>query len=195
MLDINDAIREEYRVVNDKRGPYKQKVWIFLCTDCGKEMPKRKGNLSSHTGKCVACVKRNGRPYQAVYNGMKSSVERTNSRWKYRSEIEEPFDLTFDEFLELIEVGLCAYCGKTLQWNEWGPGPYQLDRKNSSKGYTRDNLITCCIECNRMKMAHYSFDEFVAIRKLLDIFRSGSESEKRELMYLLISWKDEYSYG
>lgn len=69
------------------------------------------------------------------------------------------FSLTDDQVYELSQSN-CYYCGAppSMRRNtKTQNGVYiynGLDRVDNSKGYTLDNVVTCCITCNRMKMAH-----------------------------------------
>lgn len=60
-------------------------------------------------------------------------------------------ELEFDMFSKLIN-GNCQYCNKE---NCRG-----IDRVDSSKSYTDDNSVSCCIVCNQMK-SNMSLDSFV----------------------------------
>ena len=53
------------------------------------------------------------------------------------------FELSFEQFMELWEKP-CYYCGKDIN----GIG---IDRKDPSKGYNVDNIVSCCTQCNRAK--------------------------------------------
>jgi hypothetical protein len=53
--------------------------------------------------------------------------------------------LTMDEFRQL-NARDCVYCGGDLPFAGYG-----LDRKDSSRGYTLDNVVPCCRVCNRIK--------------------------------------------
>jgi len=55
------------------------------------------------------------------------------------------FELSGPEFWSLWQKP-CTYCGSDI--NTIG-----LDRIDSSKGYTLDNVTPCCARCNEMKMA------------------------------------------
>lgn len=162
MLNIANAIRVENEVVIDPRGPYKRQIWIFLCDYCGKEMRKQKSSLKTHTGKCVKCVKRNNHPYQNIYNRMIASALKMN----------RDITLTFEEFLTLTNTKKCVYCNTDIIWKEYQAGASNLDRKNSDQGYHLSNVVVCCFECNKMKSNWYSYEEFLAIRNLLNEMRS-----------------------
>jgi len=53
--------------------------------------------------------------------------------------------LNREEYFKIVSSP-CFYCSGKL--NETGHG---LDRVNSSKGYTKDNVVPCCGKCNRIK--------------------------------------------
>jgi hypothetical protein len=62
--------------------------------------------------------------------------------------------ITLEEFSAISRLP-CHYCG----WvNPKGNG---MDRVDSSKGYSKDNVVPCCRPCNTMKM-DASKDDFLA---------------------------------
>ena len=71
-------------------------------------------------------------------------------------------DLNFSLPFELYETQLwgkpCHYCGCKLEVTG-------LDRKDSSKGYSRDNVVPCCWDCNRKKSSK-TYDLFVLEQNL-----------------------------
>lgn len=86
------------------------------------------------------------------------------------------FELPQEILSELVQKE-CAYCsippsnfkrarkgklhaGKIFKYNG-------LDRKDSSKGYTEDNVVTCCAKCNQIKTNILSFKEMIAVAKTL----------------------------
>lgn len=52
--------------------------------------------------------------------------------------------ITNDEFLELLDKP-CHYCSDPVD-------TIGIDRVDSSKGYHSDNVVRCCITCNKMKL-------------------------------------------
>jgi hypothetical protein len=81
------------------------------------------------------------------------------------------FDLDYDYFKELTK-GNCHYCGiepvqvyqlknpKTGKIRSGVPVYYNgIDRVDSSKGYTKENVVTCCKVCNRAK-SNMSLEDF-----------------------------------
>lgn len=76
------------------------------------------------------------------------------------------FSLTADEFKTLTQ-GNCVYCNappsqqvaNTRQYN--GTYIYNgVDRIDNNVGYVKENCVSCCFMCNRMKLA-YSREEFL----------------------------------
>lgn len=108
------------------------------------------------------------------------------SSYKSRARRRKPslvFELTYDDVRQLIFQN-CYYCGGTpdkekkdeisdfvLYWNG-------IDRFDNNKGYTKDNVVSCCEICNRAKY-HLSYDQFRAhIKKIYENLFAG-EVEKR----------------
>jgi hypothetical protein len=77
------------------------------------------------------------------------------------------FDLTFDQYLQLVHSGACHYCGGVLPPTGGG-----LDRKDSSQGYTYDNCVPCCSACNGIRGKDIvSYAEMLEVAKLLNRLR------------------------
>lgn len=154
-MDIKNSIRSF-------KNKYRSTVYVFLC-DCGKEMNVLKGSILKHSGKCASCCQKK-RPYEYILNELS---RRRNKKY--------PVDLTYGEFLEIIKNKKCFYCNKDLIYNEYsrdGNGEkvsraHQLDRKNNNIGYTKDNLVVCCWDCNRIKSNIYTYEEFLLLSPVL----------------------------
>jgi len=90
--------------------------------------------------------------------------------------------ITYDDFAQLATTKTCHYCWAPIHWAEvhkvnasWG---YNLDRKDSNKGYTNDNCVVCCGRCNRGKCALFTYDEW---RAMTAVFRNGELSNGIEI--------------
>jgi len=81
---------------------------------------------------------------QTIWNNCKSVSFNTYKSRAIKKELE--FSLNIDEFNEIIKNN-CYYCGKenTLLHKNG------IDRKNNIIGYTNENSVACCSECNCMK--------------------------------------------
>lgn len=169
MLYEKDAIKYEHV----KYKTTSSHVYTFICTECGDHETKvERKLLKSATGRCRFCAHK-GIPFKSSYNHLKDGVERTNAKRKKQKE----FNLTFEEFMEFVQTKECHYCNKTIKWvKHAGTGRYRynLDRKDSNSGYSKSNCVVCCKECNLMKNAWFSYEEFLEIIKLVDKMRDGN---------------------
>jgi len=65
--------------------------------------------------------------------------------------------LTLADFIKLRENS-CYYCGGALS-----EACHRMDRKNNVLGYTLDNTVACCKECNFTKNDCLTSEEMLAI--------------------------------
>jgi len=161
------AIRKE-KLVKGKNRYY---LYIFKC-GCGKELLVQSSALKTHSGKCIRCAQLK-EPYKYIYNELK--LHKRN---------DTKVELTFEEFLDVIKVRDCHYCGEELNYEEysrvWGKinsRAHQLDRKDNNLGYSKENVVTCCWECNRLKSNRFTYEEFIQLSPILNKIRI----EKKEL--------------
>ena len=183
MLDLSKAKRIEYR--KDKT-----KVYIFTCNfeNCLNELKSERKYLSKHSGYCRRHAHAHlDKPFMSTYNSIKDSVRRTNKKRNRNLE----FDLSYEEFLFLTQIGICYYCDRpNIIWRPFlgdGRHRYNLDRKDNTKGYTFDNVVVCCKECNMMKRDWFSAEEFKAIRLFLRKWHNVSKLERDEMIFNLLS--------
>ena len=74
------------------------------------------------------------------------------------------FNLTLDEFKDITSKP-CIYCnGFSTYFNN--TGICGIDRIDSSKGYTIDNVIPCCEMCNKMK-SNYDVNDWLNKVKII----------------------------
>lgn len=167
MLRIEDA-------VGTIRGVDRQIIYLFPCSVCGNEIRSLKYKLTTHSGKCRVCCVR-GKPYEHIHNELKTTKQEVT--------------ITYDEFLGLIDNGpKCHYCECALHFNphtrddnrKYVSRAYQLDRKDNALGYSLDNVVTCCWECNRMKSDKYSYEEFMLLKEGLMNIRFSREKINNE---------------
>ncbi len=170
-VDTRNAIRREYVRVPTKRGvdqPYE--IWYFKCSvpGCSNEIKLRNGNLPTATGRCKGCnaVKR---PYEALYNYMRLSAKHCR----------RSLEMTYEEFVEFTKCSKCIYCERQLSWSsknikENGLA-YNLDRIDNSKGYSVENCVPCCAECNFLRRDCLSHEEFLLLSSGLKAIRELRE--------------------
>jgi hypothetical protein len=99
------------------------------------------------------------RPYEALYH-----IVHTEAR---RGSRNIPVSLSYEEFLEFTKATACYYCGSPLVWAERiRHKEYvgtNLDRKDNSLGYSKENCVACCGSCNRTKGDRFTYEEFLII--------------------------------
>lgn len=101
------------------------------------------------------------RPYESTYNALVGISKTRNIS----------INLTYAEFLLLTEQEVCFYCEGPVVWGQ--TQAYNLDRKDNTKGYSKDNVVVCCKPCNFGKGARYTCDEWLCMMKALVNFRKG----------------------
>jgi hypothetical protein len=99
----------------------------------------------SHPKKMVEYVKN-----YADKNPMKSFYWHLKADAKTR---KKEFTLTFDEYV-VFRNQPCFYCQSTNSGRGGG-----LDRLNNEKGYIKDNVVSCCGNCNRVRCDVLSVEE------------------------------------
>ncbi len=145
-----------------KKSPlgYRYKIYIFKCLYCSNEIKSKNKDLKNHSGKCQQCNKRL-RPYEHILNEIKGKTKRD-------------FNIEYVDFINIIKDKKCHYCNKTLIYNIYSRqkgirvnSNHQLDRKDNNLGYTKNNVVPCCWECNRLKSDIYTYEEFMKLSPIL----------------------------
>jgi hypothetical protein len=163
-LKIENALRKE-------RYDNKNWYYVFKCETCSNEIRPGSTRVNNHSGLCKVCT-RHKNPHKALYNGFKSAVFRKNLEGCKHKD----FYLTFEEFLEFTEIKTCHYCNDDIYWSKYSGDKnnrYNLDRMDSSIGYTKDNCVVCCKRCNYMKGSEFTYNEFKEVVNLLNTLRNG----------------------
>jgi hypothetical protein len=143
------------------------KTYVFECIECNADINLQSGSFKTHSGKCKKCAQK-GRPFEHILNELKHTCKTKTRKF---------IDLSYDEFMDLIKDKKCHYCNKKLEFSphtrdknsNYTSRAYQLDRKDNTKGYVKDNLVTCCWDCNRIKSDIYTYEEFIIIAEALKI--------------------------
>lgn len=143
---------------------FRNKMWTCLC-DCGQVTIVSSTRLISlHTRSC-GCLRNELaskrifklRPYESLYKLLLADND--------QRKIKYPVNLTYEEFVTFTKTQECHYCGDTIIWykhrnNTDLTSGYNLDRKDSTKGYSVDNCVVCCAICNWMKW-RLGYDQFI----------------------------------
>ena len=168
----------------EKKG-FKQEA---IC-DCGNLIWKYPSAITSGNTKSCGCLlaehhaslsdrnKANpiGRKFEPIISSARAIFHKTYN----------DSDLTFEDFFRLSQFP-CHYCGDAPSntYNiahsrqKWGVSQNQidngtfiyngLDRKDSSKGHTLENVVPCCWPCNQAKMGSTEQDFLNRIRMIYE---------------------------
>lgn len=134
--------------------------WFCHC-ECGNFCTKRSSNLRSGHTKSCGCSHYNT---VSLPPGM-SAFNRLYLRYETSAKNKElPFELTKEDVSFITKMN-CHYCGQEpgqIIKQRYRTGDYiynGIDRIDSSKGYTLDNVVPCCKDCNYAK-GDMSYTEF-----------------------------------
>ena len=167
VLTILSLHHEEYDSVKQCKRSY----FLCKCNRCGQETivrtdrfgkgkytPKSCSNCINDLQKEIADKKyKESRPDRQRINSIKSNAKARNYK----------IHLTEDEMKKMLHEK-CFYCGE-----EYANG---IDRIDSTKDYTKENCVTCCFICNRMKNK-YDLNIFLdKINKIYNKFHDQSST-------------------
>jgi hypothetical protein len=139
------------RAENDR---HRNSQWRCRC-DCGASIVVRGHDLKIRQGKgCRDCLS-GLRPFEAIYRLLCRTAQTSRER-------VIPVTLSYEEFVGFTTDPYCFYCKTLLWWPRFrasGHG-YNLDRKDSTQGYSKENCVPCCARCNKGKGDWFTFDEW-----------------------------------
>lgn len=134
----------------------------FMCRQCYAE--RDAANFDSHWG------------YKAAYSRIKKDARAAGRE----------FEIEIEEFRYLCQQN-CYYCGgqpnNLITYRGQNSFTFRyfvysgLDRINNDIGYTRQNVVPCCIICNRAKNS-MPFKEFIDWLSRLTAYRQGLIDEQ-----------------
>lgn len=136
---------------------YKSREWMKVA-DSRKSLCKRCSSIRN----MEFIQKHRHPPFQYLYKRLK-----TMSKDRLQREV----NMTFEEFLEFTQITSCHYCGYKIKWYphhetaKKTTHSYNLDRKNSFKGYSKDNCVVCCKVCNNAKSNLLTYEEMLILGK------------------------------
>lgn len=100
------------------------------------------------------------------YSCIKSSVKCRTKKLEFK--------LTKEEYYKIIS-NVCFYCSFSL--NDYG---LAMDRIDNSKGYTIDNVVPCCTECNIARNDNFSHTEMLLIGKVIKKIKENRNAENNK---------------
>lgn len=135
--------------------------WLCRC-GCGFEKEVEGYTLvTNRSTQCMTCANKE----RMVSRRGSGDLVAARQAWsKHRQNAKERdliTEIDFDLFYKISKMS-CHYCGSLPKSGYWENSSYRkewnkpfisngLDRFDNSKGYIKDNVIPCCIRCNRAK--------------------------------------------
>jgi hypothetical protein len=173
LVALNYYASEITQVMSD--GKVKLKAcWLLKC-DCGNSYVARANDLVDGKVKSCSCHKR---IITAEFNTRTKTKEthyNVSRIWQgYKRGSKDrglSFEISKEDFLEYTQMN-CHYCGKkpaniskpVIKGKKAGFIYNGLDRKDPDMGYSKENCVPCCWQCNRMK-ARLQYNDFIKIIK------------------------------
>lgn len=139
--------------------------------DCGTKKIVYLGNITQGRTKSCGCLNIENicmpKPDRCLQKG-EASFNALYRKYSYKARKRKlDFSLTRQQFRTLITKD-CFYCNKQPS-NILSRDTYNgdfiyngIDRVNNTKGYTLENCVTCCFECNRAK-GTLSYNQFIKL--------------------------------
>lgn len=160
-----DACRDKNRVVESKRYSKRKEIIKAiqltkpnsLCAYCGKDFEPFKTRYDKDSVSCKACseyqAKQDEKRKDRVRNYQNENSKNLTRYYKgyIKGATERGFDMMidFDVFSGLVKSP-CHYCGHSTPEEVNG-----IDRVDNAIGYTKENCVSSCWKCNRMKHAYH----------------------------------------
>lgn len=160
---------------------YKNSKWFCIC-DCGESVEVSSTNLGQGGTKSCGCLKAevsSKNAHNLINNRRQNEPQIASARrvWQGYCQRDKNCNVTIEDFLSLTQEN-CFYCGiypntkynyfMTTSSNSSNKAKAEgmfiyngLDRVDSSKYHTIDNIVTCCYDCNRAK-SDYSTEDFLS---------------------------------
>lgn len=170
--------------------PVGHSTWLCRC-DCGKEVIRTSTSMKRSQFSSCGCWHREG-VENPLYRGVGeisgnwfwSVVHRAASGRKSRSSLERKIDIDIQFIWDLFlkQDRKCALSGIVLTFPKSSKKEHMksstasLDRINSSKGYTKDNVQWVHKDINRMKNI-YSQEHFINMCKAVSENFAGGNCE------------------
>lgn len=123
--------------------------WLWKQKNPEKVKEYRRRNRRNHKLYMKEWVKKNPEKIKRYYLESKKDKQRNIQR-KYRSykasakKRNLDFDLTLNDFKWFWQKP-CYYCNDKIEI-------IGIDRIDNSKGYIKDNVVSCCLTCNKAKL-------------------------------------------
>ena len=145
---------------------HQDKRWrrFYLCKcNCGKEKIIQGSLMISGNTKSCGCLRKEVRQLSRLPNDLAVKRQIIFGYKRHAKDRNISYNISENDFIKLLSKD-CYYCGlipsnirKTK--NHTGFVYSGIDRVDSNKGYTKENCVACCEQCNKAK-SNITKDEF-----------------------------------
>jgi hypothetical protein len=157
---------------NSKRREY---IWKCQC-DCGNTKTTRGDNLKDGTTRSCGCLKKEISRNRWLKSPREGSINNIINSYKHHAKKRGmTLELTREQIINIMGKN-CYYCGKepsNISKSQYNNGDFiynGMDRIDNSKGYTIENTVPCCYQCNHSK-TDMSENDFLSWIKQVYEFR------------------------
>lgn len=145
-------------MVIKKVGVNTQKHQMYLCKcDCGNEKVIDGYKVKNGNTKSCGCLHKEVTSKRSkITLGLASMRARILNYKAAAKKRGHEYKLTEEQFKEITQKD-CYYCGakpNNISYHKQSNGTYTyngIDRVDNTKGYTMDNVVPCCKDCNGAK--------------------------------------------
>lgn len=141
--------------------------------ECGRTGSVMVCDLYSGHSKGCGCLNigRRLRPYEALHRILKRQA----------AQRDYEVTLTYEEFLEFTREASCHYCFAPITWEPYNVIKnkgcrHNIDRKNNSLGYTKENCVVCCGRCNWSKGCVFSYEEWKQLAAVIRTWKNKGDN-------------------
>jgi hypothetical protein len=161
LYETNAAFNSKYKAI---KKSINNTFICKYCEECSTKTDKNIGELSIVCEKCIDIQKNvklnKGREYIKTLRGKLSSIL---NKAKTRKNVDTEITVDYLENLYNLQKGKCYYLDIDMKINSEISRDFYLmsiDRLDSNKTYTKDNIVLCCWGINNIKN-DYKFENFV----------------------------------
>jgi len=153
-----------------------QKANVLVKCSCGIVKKNYSSSLiSGKSTQCRSCSSKNnpGNAKRRISGEWLAISDKYSEYKRIARSNKREFLLDVGEFISLIK-SKCFYCHKEPEQihkiynKDWADDLIYngIDRLDNSKGYTKDNVVTCCKVCNYMKGPN-NYDNFIKMIEII----------------------------
>lgn len=142
----------------------------LVCGVCGVRQPlsefceRDSRQALGRALRCRSCARNKSRTYSTTAGGRYRALASAAKKGHYQ------LDISLEEHAELLRQR-CHYCGQSLH-----PTGSGLDRINPLGGYSLDNVVPCCRDCNGAKSDRFTHDEMIVVGEAIGRVKSARAS-------------------